>query len=83
LERDASSGLNPEALEFGFCAMSAETELAGVRLEWVSVDPTYVCRLCGHSESVASPPRACRICDEPFPRVRGDGSLRIRSIEVD
>jgi hydrogenase nickel incorporation protein HypA/HybF len=83
LERDPLSGLNPEAVEFGFEAMSADTELSGVRLEWVSVDPTYACRLCGHSERTAVPPSTCRICGEPFPRIRRDGSLRIRSIEVD
>jgi len=83
LERDPSSGLNTEALEFGFSAMSAETQLAGVRLEWVSVDPNFVCRRCGRSESAPSPPRACSVCGEPFPRLERDGSLRIRSIEVD
>lgn len=83
LERDPSSGLNTEALEFGFSAMSAETQVDGVRLEWVSVDPTYVCRRCGKSESSPSPPNRCIACGEPFPRLDGDGSLRIRSIEVD
>lgn len=82
LERDPSSGLNTDALEFGFSAMSAETRLAGVRLEWVSVNPSYVCRRCGRSETAPSPPSACTVCGEPFPRLEGDGSLRIRGIEV-
>jgi hydrogenase nickel incorporation protein HypA/HybF len=83
LERDPLSGLNPEALEFGFRAMAAETELAETRLEWVSVDPSYACRRCGRSERAAVPPRSCRTCGEAFPRLRRDDSLRIRSIEVD
>jgi len=83
LERDPLSGLNPEAVEFGFQAMSADTELSGVRLEWVSVDPTYVCRSCGRSDRSVAPPRSCHTCGEPFPRLRREDSLRIRSIEVD
>jgi hydrogenase nickel incorporation protein HypA/HybF len=83
LERDFLSGLNPEAVEFGFEAMSAETELAGVRLEWVAVDPTYVCRSCGRSDMSVTPPRSCQACGELFPRLRREDSLRIRSIEVD
>jgi hydrogenase nickel incorporation protein HypA/HybF len=83
LEHDPLSGLNTDALEFGFQALSAETPLAGVRLEWASVEPTYVCRSCGRSDRAATPPRICQTCQEPFPRLRRDDSLRIRSIEVD
>ena len=83
LERDPLSGLNPEALEFGFRAMSAETDIAGIRLEWVTVDPTYVCGRCGASDRTAAPPRTCRTCGGSFPRLGRDDSLCIRSIEVD
>ena len=83
LEHDPLSGLNTEALEFGFQAMSAETPLAGVRLDWVSVDPIYACGACGTADGSTRPPLLCRSCGEPFPRLRRDDSLRIRSIEVE
>jgi hydrogenase nickel incorporation protein HypA/HybF len=83
LELDPLSCLNPEALRFGFSALTAETPLAGVALELVEVAPTYECRLCGSRLAVEDSPLRCSGCGAPLPRLARESSLRIRSMEVE
>lgn len=83
LEVDPLSCLNPEALRFGFSALTAETSLAGVALELVSVAPTYECRLCGERLAVEESPLSCSGCGAPLPRLAKESSLKIRSMEVE
>jgi len=83
LELDTMSCLNPEALRFGFTALTAETPLAGVALEFVEVPPTYECRLCGARLAVRDSPSSCSGCGAPLPRLARESSLKIRSIEVE
>ena len=83
LELDPLSCLNPEALRFGFSALSAETPLAGVALDLVDVAPTYECRACGSRLAVHNSPFSCSTCGAPLPRLARESSLKIRSIEVD
>lgn len=83
LELDGMSCLNPEALRFGFEALSAETNLAGVGLELVEVAPTYECRICGARSSRDDPPFLCAGCGAPLPRLQRESSLRVRSLEVE
>ena len=83
LELDPLSCLNPEALRFGFSALAAETPLAGVALELVSVPPTYECRLCGARFAVQDSPSSCSGCGAPLPRLARESSLKIRSMEVE
>jgi len=83
LELDPMSCLNPEALRFGFTALTAETPLAGVALDLVSIPPTWECRLCGARLAVPDSPSSCSGCGAPLPRLARESSLKIRSIEVD
>jgi hydrogenase nickel incorporation protein HypA/HybF len=83
LELDPLSCLNPEALRFGFSALTAETPLASVALELVEVAPTYECRLCGARLAVADSPLSCSGCGAPLPRLARESSLKIRSMEVE
>ena len=83
LELDPMSCLNPEALRFGFTALTAETPLAGVALDLVSIPPTWECRLCGTRLAVPDSPSSCSGCGAPLPRLARESSLKIRSIEVD
>jgi hydrogenase nickel incorporation protein HypA/HybF len=83
LELDPLSCLNPDALRFGFSALSAETPLSGVALELVSVRPTYECRLCGARLAAEESPLSCSGCGAPLPRLSRESSLKIRSIEVE
>jgi len=83
LELDPMSCLNPDALRFGFTALTAETPLAGVALDLVSIPPTWECRLCGARLAVPDSPSSCSGCGAPLPRLARESSLKIRSIEVD
>jgi len=83
LELDPMSCLNLEALRFGFTALTAETPLAGVALDLVSIPPTWECRLCGTRLAVPDSPSSCSGCGAPLPRLARESSLKIRSIEVD
>lgn len=83
LELDPLSCLNPEALRFGFSALTAETPLAGVALELVSVAPTYECRWCGERLAVQDAPLSCSGCGAPLPRLTRESSLKVRSMEVE
>jgi len=83
LELDPLSCLNPEALRFGFSALTAETPLAGVALDLVDVAPTYECRTCGARLAHRDSPFSCASCGAPLPRLARESSLKIRSIEVE
>jgi hydrogenase nickel incorporation protein HypA/HybF len=83
LELDPLSCLNPEALRFGFSALTAETPLAGVALELVEVPPTYECRFCGARLAIEESPLSCSGCGAPLPRLARESSLKIRSMEVE
>ena len=83
LELDSLSCLNPEALRFGFTALTAETSLSGVDLEFVEVAATYECRLCGTRCARSDSPWSCSGCGSPLPRLARESSLKVRSIEVD
>ena len=77
------SCLSPEALRFGFRALSADTPLAGVELEFVEVEPTYGCVMCGTRARSHPSPVSCGICGSPFPRLVRESSLTVRTIEVE
>ena len=83
LEQDPLSCLNPEALRFGFEALTADSRLSGVRLDFVSIDPTYRCGVCGEHLKTQPAPLACSRCGSPMPRLSRESSLSIRSIEVE
>jgi hydrogenase nickel incorporation protein HypA/HybF len=83
LELDPMSCLNPESLRFGFTALTADTPLADVALEFVDVLPMYECRLCKARLEASDSPWTCPGCGAPLPRLSRESSLRVRSIEVD
>jgi len=61
----ALAGVNPEALRFGFEAVSAGTVLDGATLDidWVIVKGK--CRTCGQEFSIDDFAFICRFCDSP------------------
>jgi hydrogenase nickel incorporation protein HypA/HybF len=83
LENDSFSGLNPDSLEFGFRAMAEETDLAGVRLDFVQVEPAYRCPECGATRPGGRPPALCETCGGGIPRLTSHRGLKVRSIEVE
>lgn len=83
LEQDSLSCLNPDALRFGFEALTADSELSGVRLDFVPIEPTYRCGVCGESLETEPAPLACSRCGSPMPRLSRESSLAVRSIEVE
>ncbi len=83
LEHDPLSGLNSDAVDFGFRALSAETELAEVKLVFQEVNPCYVCPDCRETFRRAGPPSACPSCRGGPPRLSREDSLRVTSIEVE
>ncbi len=84
LEQDSLSCLNPDALAFSFHALSANTELERVRLDFLEVEPTYCCGACGETTRSQRPPAICPGCGGAAPRIPNqDDSLRVRSIEVE
>lgn len=83
LEMDPLSCLNPEALRFGFDALTSGTPLEGVRLDFVTVEPRYACRACGVEMGSETAPASCSACGAPFPRLARDSSLRVVSVEVE
>lgn len=83
LELDGLSCLNPDALEFGFSALTADTPLSSVTLEFLDVEPTYECGVCGASMTASDSPLSCPACNAPLPRLAKESSLRVRSIEVE
>ncbi|HSF14938.1 MAG TPA: hydrogenase maturation nickel metallochaperone HypA [Vicinamibacteria bacterium] len=83
LELDSLSCLNPEALRFGFRALTAGTSLRGVELEFVEVGATYGCLFCGARARPLGSPSSCGSCNAPLPRLVRESTLKIRSIEVE
>lgn len=83
LESDSFSGLNPDSLEFGFRAMAEQTDLAGVRLDFVEVEAAYRCPACGATIQGGRPPALCGRCGQGIPRLASHGGLKVRSIEVE
>ena len=83
VEQDPLSCLNPEALRFGFEALTRGTELSALRLDFVPVEPTYRCGVCGATLEIQPAPLACVECGSPMPRLSRESSLSVRSIEVE
>ncbi|HXV62701.1 MAG TPA: hydrogenase maturation nickel metallochaperone HypA, partial [Vicinamibacteria bacterium] len=69
LELDSMSCLNPEALRFGFRALTAETPLGEVELEFVELGATYGCLFCGARARSLDSPSSCGSCGAPLPRL--------------
>jgi hydrogenase nickel incorporation protein HypA/HybF len=83
LELDGLSCLNPDALQFGFSAMAADTSLSAVTLEFFDIAPIYECATCGATTAASESPLSCPTCSAPLPRLSKESSLRVRSIEVE
>jgi hydrogenase nickel incorporation protein HypA/HybF len=83
VELDGLSCLNPDALRFGFSALTADTPLSGVTLDILEVNPIYLCGTCGASIAACDSPLSCALCGAPMPRLLKESSLRVRSIEVE
>lgn len=78
------SGVAVEALRFAYDIATADTLLAGSRLETRSVPVTVYCPRCECEQALASVQRfRCPACDTPTGDVRAGRELEIESIEVE
>lgn len=74
----ALSGVDPEALKFGFEAGLADSPLAGTRLDIVDVPVEARCRACGREFSVDDYVFLCPFCDSPSVEI-----VRGQEIQID
>jgi hydrogenase nickel incorporation protein HypA/HybF len=79
----ALSGVDPEALRFGFAAITAETPLAKTRLEIEHVPVLGKCRTCNYEFSVKDYIFACPACQSGQIEVTHGEELDIAYLEVD
>lgn len=80
LKVGALSGIDPEALKFGYSIVSADSKLAGVELaiEWVAVKG--LCRNCGRNFEVPDFAFICPVCDSPDIKITEGEELDIISL---
>ena len=80
----ALSGVEPEALTFAFDVATADTPLAGARLEIETVPVEIFCDACGVTRTVPSVQHLrCPTCDAPALQVTGGRDLALTALEVD
>ncbi|QJW94969.1 hydrogenase maturation nickel metallochaperone HypA [Frigoriglobus tundricola] len=78
------SGVAVAALQFAYELVTADTLLAGSRLETRSVPVTVYCPRCDREGALASAQRfRCPVCDAPTGDVRAGRELEIETIEVE
>ncbi len=78
------SGVAIDALRFAYDIATADTLLAGSRLETLFVPVTVYCPRCEQVTELASVQRfRCRLCDAPTGDVRSGRELEIDTIEVE
>ena len=77
------SGVEVEALRFGFDAVTRDSVAAGAALEILETPGTAWCMPCGHNVEVSRRFDACPDCGSHQLQVTGGDEMRIRDIEVD
>ena len=84
LKVGALSGVSVDALRFAFDIATADTLLAGSRLETRAVPVTVYCPRCKREAELASVQWfRCPACDTPTGDVRSGRELEIETIEVE
>ena len=79
----ALTDIVPEALEFGFSAITAGTLLEGTKLKIENVPVKGACNACGKTFEVKQFCFVCPECDAPDIKVEQGQELDIAYIEVD
>lgn len=79
----ALAGVAEDALRFAFDVATADTLLAGARLDVRPVPVTVRCQRCGDVELPGVQLFRCPRCDTPTADVRAGRELELESIEVE
>jgi hydrogenase nickel incorporation protein HypA/HybF len=77
----ALSGVFPDALLFGYEALSADSELAGVPLKIENVPAQGTCRSCRALVTFSAPPFICQECGGGIVDLESGQELEIAYIE--
>jgi len=77
------SGVHPEALEFAFSVLRANTPLEEAKLVIRRIPAECRCDACGHREEVNEPVGACPSCGSSEIHFHGGRELRVDAIEVE
>ncbi|MCU7945829.1 MAG: hydrogenase maturation nickel metallochaperone HypA [Candidatus Thiodiazotropha sp. (ex Cardiolucina cf. quadrata)] len=83
LEIGALSGVEPEAMYFGFDVVMNETLADGARLEIIHLPGEAWCMQCSQSVQVSARYEACPECGSYQLHVTGGEEMRIKELEVD
>ncbi len=83
LEIGALSGIEIEAMRFGFEAVTRNTIANGARLEIIEIPGTAWCMQCEKQVRVARRFDGCSICGDYELQVTGGDEMRIKELEVE
>ena len=83
LEIGALSGVEPEALKFGFDVTMAGSVAANARLEIIEVPGEAWCMICGKTVPVTARYDACPDCGSHQLQVTGGTEMKILELEVE
>ena len=73
----------PEALHQAFEATVHDSDLAGSRVDIVSVKATGTCAACGHRFDVSGIPVTCPRCDGVHVTIEGGDALSVDRVTVE
>ena len=82
LEIGALSGVEPEALRFGFDVVMAGSVAEHARLEIIEIAGEARCMICGKTVSVTARYDACPECGSHQLQVTSGTEMKIRELEV-
>lgn len=82
LEAGFLAGVEKDALQFGFQAVTRGTVAEGAVLRILPAAAQAECPLCGWQQTVSEPIRLCPVCDGPL-SLSGGRELRIKEMEVE
>ena len=82
LEIGALSGVEPEALRFGFDVVMAGSVAGHARLEIIEVPGEAWCMICGKTVPVTARYDACPECGSHQLQVTSGTEMKIRELEV-
>lgn len=83
LEIGAIGGVDPQAMEFCFDAVTRGTLAEGARLEIVTTPGQGWCLDCGKTVPLSERFGACPDCGAHHVQMTGGGEMRVRELEVD
>ena len=77
------SGIVPEALEFAFEALQADSFAAGAKLDIERVEAHCLCERCGLVFPAEETKRRCVVCGIPAPIAPNSDCLLLTRVEVE